>query len=139
MPARGPSTAPTLALLRLGAEMIPTARNEAEIKSSADLHFEDLLKLRPFEVYIDATGNHLVTSMAERRNIANCRDGRREAYLICAILNMAVHPDAISVLQGIIDDDGPGVTLKEQGDRWNQRLDDAETVIAKSRNPGEPQ
>ena len=73
------------------------------------------------------------TDPAERRNVANCGAGRREAYLICAVLNIAVHPDAIEVLQGIVDDDGPGVSLTEQSDRWNQRLDDAESVIAKSR------
>lgn len=105
----------------------------ANTPTSEDLHFADLLKLRPFEVSI-SFGSYLVTSMAEKRSVADCGGkGRRNAYLICAILNAAVHPDAIQVLQGIIDDDGPGVSLKDQSDRWYQRLADAEGVIAKSR------
>ena len=82
-------------------------------QSSADLHFEDLNKLRPFEVYIDASGHYLVTSMAERRNVANCRGGRREAYLICAVLNIAVPP----LSHGLIDKLNKLATyLTEQGE-----------------------
>ncbi len=105
----------------------------ANLPTSADLHFVDLLKLRPFTVSV-AFGSYFVTSMTEKCNVADCgAKGRRNAYLICAILNSAVHPDAIQVLQGIIDDDGPGVSLKDQSDRWYKRLADAEGVIAKSR------
>ena len=108
-----------------------------ETPSSSDLHFEQLLKLRPFEVFIANNGDHLVSTLSlPQHPVANCGQApmsRVYAYLICAVLNTAVHPDAIDVLQGIIDDDGPGVSLKEQSDRWSQRLDDAETVIAKSR------
>lgn len=68
-------------------------------KTSADLHFADLQKLRPFEVYIDATENYLIVSMADSRQIvANCRDGRVNAYLICAVLNTAVHPGVLAAL-----------------------------------------
>lgn len=69
------------------------------VETSYDLHFADLQKLRPFEVYVDATENYLIISMAGSRQIvANCRDGRVNAYLICAVLNTAVHPDVLAAL-----------------------------------------
>lgn len=73
---------------------------------------------------VAATGNLVI----ETNHIKSDELGTEEADARL----IAAAPDLLAALQGMLEDDGPHVSLAKQREHWDARMDAARTAVAKA-------